>query len=90
MDVYLYKYKCKAWYGNNEGIRNIYTDKDISEGDILKRLVEDAKEVTKSSSCSVDLLVKYQMVMNSVKTYPNISQLPTSIKMVFEKEASTK
>ena len=86
MDVYLYKYKCKSWYGHKEGIRNIYTDKDISEEYIMKKIISDAQDVTGYKQCSADLLVKYQMVINSVKAYPNISQLPTSIKVMLETE----
>ena len=51
MDVYLYSYKCKKWYGNKQGVRNIYIDKDMSDNEILSIVaankVTDKKETIK-------------------------------------------
>jgi len=81
MDVFLYSYKCKRWYGNVEGLRDLYVDREMSEQETIDKSLKDAKQHTGSETCNTQLLVKYQMIIDSVKTYPNISKIPSSVNL---------
>ncbi len=47
MDVFLYSYKCKRWYGNVEGLRNLYVDREISEQETIDKSIQFLKCHTK-------------------------------------------
>ena len=51
MDIYTYRYKCKRWYGNVTGTRNLYLEGSIVPEEAAKK---DAKW-----QCLNDLIVYF-------------------------------
>ena len=86
MDVYLYSYNCPRWYGSLTGLRNLTTNEDISQEKAIENMVDTSNTLTGSSSCSISLLLKYKLAISSVKTYPNVIQLPHSLESEITKE----
>ena len=46
MDAYMYQYSCPGdWYGNYNGLRNVYTSKELSDEDAINLAKDDLKTV---------------------------------------------
>lgn len=79
MEAYLYKYKCPGiWYGNYEGVRNIFTSNIIDDTKAVAMAKGDLKKTSDFKDCAVTLLVKYKLSIESIKTYPEITKMPFS------------
>ena len=89
MDVYLYSYNCPRWYGTVSGLRNFTTDEKTSKKEAVKKMVNTSNTLSGSQSCSVSLLLKYKLSINSIETYPNVMQLPTSLQNEVTKEVAS-
>ena len=51
-------------------------------------MVDTSNTLSGSQSCNVSLLLKYKLSINSIETYPNVMQLPTSLQNEITKEVS--
>ena len=73
----MYQYRCPGvWYGYYSGVRNFHTlldEKDKTVEDLVKNDVENTLGLKK---CDINLLVKYKLSIESVKTYPQITKIP--------------
>ena len=79
MDAYMYQYSCPTnWYGTYNGLRNVYTAKDLSDEDAVNLAKDDLKKSLGHRDCAVSLLVKYKLSIESGKTYPSITKIPFS------------
>ena len=79
MEAYMYKYKCPGQYwGVYEGLRNVYSETDITDNEANKLAKEDIKKTSGYNNCSITLLVKYKLSIESVKAYPDITKIPFS------------
>ena len=75
----MYKYTCPGqWWGSHEGLRNVYTNSQLSDDQAIKMAKEDIKKSSGYKDCGVTLLVKYKLSIESQKTYPDITQIPFS------------
>ena len=75
----MYKYKCPGQYwGVYEGLRNVYSETDITDNEANKLAKEDIKKTSGYNNCSITLLVKYKLSIESLKTYPEITKIPFS------------
>ena len=76
MNAYLYNYSCPGeWYGKWKGLRNIYTESDISDAQAIDLAKNDIQFSLGHKKCDVNLLVKYKLSIESVKTYAEILSL---------------
>jgi hypothetical protein len=79
MEAYLYKYNCPGkWWGSYSGLRNVYTDSQLDDQEAMSMAKEDIKKSSSYTDCSVTLLVKYKLSIESVKAYPDITKIPFS------------
>ena len=75
----MYKYTCPGqWWGSHEGLRNVYTNSQLSDDQAIQMAKEDIKRSSGYKDCGVTLLVKYKLSIESVKTYPDITKIPFS------------
>ena len=75
----MYKYTCPGqWWGTYEGLRNVYTNSQLSDDQAIKMAKEDIKKSSGYKDCGVTLLVKYKLSIESVKAYPDITKIPFS------------
>ena len=75
----MYKYSCPGkWWGSNTGLRNVYTDSQLDDQEAMSMAKEDIKKSSSYTDCSVTLLVKYKLSIESVKAYPDITKIPFS------------
>ena len=75
----MYKYTCPGqWWGSHEGLRNVYTNSQLSDDQAIQMAKEDIKKSSGYKDCGVTLLVKYKLSIESVKTYPDITKIPFS------------
>ena len=78
MEAYLYKYSCPGhWYGSNTGLRNVYVNTALNDQEANVVAKEDSNKLG-YKDCSVTLLVKYKLTIESVKTYADITRIPFS------------
>ena len=73
MEVYTYHYNCKRWYGNVAGTRNLYLEGTVHPEEAAR---EDAKTITGSSECDIQLVQKFTMMVTDVETFPAMACLP--------------
>ncbi len=79
MEAYMYKYSCPGqWWGEHSGLRNVYTNSQLSDEKAVQMAKEDIKKSSGYKDCAVTLLVKYKLSIESVKTYPDITKIPFS------------
>ena len=76
MNVYLYKYNCKRWYGNESGLRNMYTESEMAIQDVTLNATKEAKLISGSNTCDISLILKYKLSIESTETYSNITKIP--------------
>ena len=75
----MYKYNCPGQlWGSYEGLRNVYTNSQLSDDQAVEMAKDDIKKSSGYKDCSVTLLVKYKLSIESVKTYPDITKIPFS------------
>jgi len=75
----MYKYTCPGqWWGSHEGLRNVYTNSQLSDDQAIQMAKEDIIKSSGYKDCGVTLLVKYKLSIESVKTYPDITKIPFS------------
>lgn len=73
MEGYLYHYNCARWYGSRTGLKNIFIDtKSKSDNTIEKIIEEDAKKISGSDTCDVQLLQKFSIHIQPLTTYSSI------------------
>ena len=73
MEAYMYKYTSPGqWWGSHTGLRNVYTNAQLSDDQAVKMAKEDIKKSSGYKDCGVTLLVKYKLSIESQKTYPDI------------------
>ena len=76
----MYKYSCPGkLYGTYTGLRNVYVNSDLSEEAASSIAKEDIKRSSEYKDCSVTLLVKYKLTIESIKTYADITKIPFSV-----------
>ena len=81
MEAYMYQYRCPGdWYGMYTGLRNIYTEEDLSDPQATDLAKKELQKQTGYKDCAINLLVKYKLSIESVKTYPEITKIPFSEK----------
>ena len=73
MDVYTYHYTCRRWYGNITGMRNLYLEGLTPPEQAAQK---DAKMATGSTTCDVQLIQKFKMVVTDVETFPAMACQP--------------
>jgi|TARA_B100001142_G_C14093545_1_gene562251 hypothetical protein len=79
MEAYMYKYSCPgSWWGEHTGLRNVYTNSELTDEQASLMSKDDIRKSTGLKDCSVTLLVKYKLSIESVKTYPDITKIPFS------------
>ena len=71
--LYSYKYSCPRWYGNVEGINNIYVNKNKPIKYIHKMAIKEANKLSGSKTCNINLLNKFEVAIKSVETYPSLT-----------------
>lgn len=76
MNVILYKYSCPRWYGNLSGLKNISIDKELSDDTLTSNLTKIENINTGSKTCKIDLIQKYELIINNVHNYQGISTIP--------------
>ena len=77
MDVYSYRYTCKNWYWyTSTGIRNFYSDTELSPEKATLAAKKDAQRAHTSSECDVQLLQKFKMTVTDVETFPAMAAQP--------------
>ena len=75
----MYKYNCPGqWWGTYEGLRNVYSESELTDNEANKLAKEDIKKTTGYKNCGVTLLVKYKLSIESIKAYPDITKIPFS------------
>lgn len=75
MDVYMYKYACKNWWGiTSQDIRYV-----VAENNPHQHALEDARTHTRSQACDVALLQKFKLSFDAVETFRSmVVALPLS------------
>jgi len=71
-DLYSYKFSCPRWYGDVEGVNNIYVKKDTKK-DIKKIAIKESNQLSGSKTCSISLLNKFEVSIKSIETYPSLT-----------------
>ena len=85
----MYQYRCPGdWYGTYKGLRNIYTQDKLTDTQAIELAKNDLKRRMGYKECSINLLVKYKLSIESVKTYPEITKIPFSEKPKKKKKLS--
>ena len=75
----MYKYNCPGqWWGTYDGLRNVYSESELTDNEANKLAKEDIKKTTGHKNCGVTLLVKYKLSIESIKAYPDITKIPFS------------
>ncbi len=75
----MYKYNCPGqWWGTYDGLRNVYSESELTDNEANKLAKEDIKKTTGYKNCGVTLLVKYKLSIESIKAYPDITKIPFS------------
>ena len=81
MNVLMYQFKCPGKiYGNYEGIRNIHTNEIVNDNETKNLAKKELKMEKGYENCSINLLVKYKLTIDSIKTYSDITKVPFSEK----------
>lgn len=79
MEAYMYKYSCPgSFWGNYTGLRNVYSEREMTDNEAKVLAKQDIKNTSGFKNCSVTLLVKYKLSIESVKAYPDITKIPFS------------
>ena len=71
--LYSYSYKCPRWYGNVNGVNNIFVEDDQTEENVKDLAKNQMNTKTGSQTCDIQLLNKFDLVVKSVKTYPSLT-----------------
>jgi hypothetical protein len=81
MNVLMYQFKCPGQiYGNYNGIKNIHTNDNMSDEDTKNLAKRELKQEYGYENCSINLLIKYKLTIDSIKTYSDITKVPFSEK----------
>jgi len=75
MNVYLYSYECRTWFGTFSGLRNVYTSKQLTDNEVIELAKKNTNESTWSNKCNISLIMKYRQSIEAVFTYPNIAKI---------------
>jgi len=76
----MYKYSCPGkLYGTYTGLRNVYIDSNLTDEEATSMAKDDIKRSSEYKDCSVTLLVKYKLTIESIKTYADITKIPFSV-----------
>jgi len=78
MNVILYKYSCPRWYGNLSGLKNISIDKELNDETLTDNLTKIENINTGSKTCKIDLIQKYELIINNVLNYQGINTIPVN------------
>ena len=78
MEVYLYNYSCPRWYGNLSGLKNISIDKELNDETLTDSLTKIENINTGSKTCKIDLIQKYELIINNVLNYQGINTIPVN------------
>ena len=78
MNVTLYKYSCPRWWGTLTGLKNVSTNKEISDVKLTNDLTKIENINTGSKSCKIDLIQKYELLINNVHNYSGLSTIPVN------------
>ena len=85
----MYKYNCPGqWWGTYGGLRNVYSESELTDNEANKLAKEDIKKATGYKNCGVTLLVKYKLSIESIKVYTDITKIPFSNPTKFSKKLS--
>lgn len=77
MNAYMYQYNCPGeWYGKYTGVRNFYTSLELKDNIVSDLAKKDVEHSLGRKKCDINLLVKYKLSIESVKTYPEITKIP--------------
>mgnify|MGYP005641541969 CR=1 FL=1 len=75
----MYKYECPgSWWGTYKGLRNVYTNDNLSDDQAITLAHNDIRKSMDAKNCRVTLLVKYNLSIDSVKAYADITKIPFS------------
>ena len=73
MNVFVYHYKCPRWYGWQTGTRHLYVEGTAHPEEAV---MADARAMSGSDNCDIQLIQKYTMVVQDVETYPAMACIP--------------
>ena len=79
MSIYLYKYNCPRWWGYSNGVSNIYSSKDNSEEEVIKKATKNSNKMTGSKSCDIYLLQQFELNIKLVKNYAGLTSINTFV-----------
>jgi len=75
MNVYLYSYDCKRWFGNLTGLNKMIIQDKLTTDELYDKTNRDAMNFSNSNTCSIQLLMKYQMNITNVETFTDIMKI---------------
>ena len=79
METYLYKFVCPGfYYGNYEGLRNVYPKGQVTEAEAEMAAKKDLKKELGYEKCDITLLIKYKMTVEAEKIYSGVTKIPFS------------
>ena len=79
MDVYLYRYTCKRWWGNTSDVRYLHVQGAAGQQtrDLYDALRRDAGSVSGSHTCDVQLLQHLRVCFEIARNYQPRQLFPT-------------
>ena len=75
MDFYMYKSICPRWYAYVTDIRHIVVPEKMAEGKVIDLARNQSNNITGSGGCNIQLLQKYHMVIEPLKSYAALTGL---------------
>ncbi len=83
MTTYTYLFHCRRWWGSSKGVRNLVLSPNTTTttlANVAEAAVQDAKQVSGSTECSIDLLQKFKLTVALQESYPALIQFPLTHK----------
>ena len=75
MDFYMYKSICPRWYGYITNIRHIVVPEKMAENKVIDLAEKQSNNMTGSGDCNIQLLQKYHMLIEPLKSYAALTSL---------------
>ena len=78
MDVYLYRYACKRWWGHTNDVRYLHVEGTDQQASHLRdALLRDAERASGSQTCDVQLLQHFRVCFEVAQNYQPCRLFPT-------------
>ena len=75
-DIYLYKYICPRWYGNNTGLKNMIVSNKMCEKKVIELVQKKANLDSGSKTCDIFLLQKFNAIIKPSQSYSDLASIP--------------